>query len=131
MKFIKWMLIPAVAAMTVSLPVWAVIPATGTGTGSGSGSGSGSVPQTSSAENIERGGTITDMNPEKKTITVDGAAYPVAAATKVYAADVAASGHSLTKGMMIRFTTVKDRVSGQEKIIGIWVTNSGNKPSQK
>jgi len=125
MKFIKWMLIPAVAAMTVSLPVWAVIPATGTG------SGSGTVPQTSTAENIERGGTITDMNPEKKTITVDGAVYPVAAATKVYAADVAVSGHSLTKGMMIRFTTVKDRVSGQEKIIRIWVTNSGNKPSQK
>ena len=116
MKFIKWMLIPAVAAMTVSLPVWAVIPATG--------SGSGSVPQTSTAENIERGGTITDMNPEKKTITVDGAAYPVAAATKVYAADVAASGHSLKKGMMIRFTTVKDRVSGQEKITGIWITKT-------
>lgn len=116
MKFIKWMLIPAVAAMTVSLPVWAVIPVTN--------SGSGSVPQTSTAENIERGGTITDMNSEKKTITVDGVTYPVAAATKVYAADVVASGHSLKKNMMIRFTTVKDRVSGQEKIIGIRITKT-------
>lgn len=123
MKPIKWMLISAAAVMAVSLPVWAVIPATS--------GGGGSAPPSSTSDNIERGGTITDMDPEKSTIAVDGVVYPVAASTKVYAADAAASGHNLKKGMLIQFTTVKDKISGHEKIIGIWVTKSGNNPSQK
>ena len=127
MKLIKWILIYAVAATAPLLSVGAMTltnhaenPAVIL-----------NVPASNLPETIERGGTITAIDPRGKTLSVDQVVYPLAGSLKVYAAEGGAMGQRLKKNGLIRFKTVKDRTSGQEKIIGIWMTNSGSKPSQK
>ena len=118
MKIIRWQLRFGVTLMLViAQPAWAITPA--------AKSGFNQAPQTSnSSMNIERGGTITDVNADKKTITVDGITYPFAYSIAVTAADnLFASQHTLRKGMRIRFVTTKDSAKGQERVTEILIIN--------
>lgn len=118
MKFIKWLLRSAVTLILVfAQPVWAIIPTVN--------SGINQVPQTNnSTMTIERGGTITDVNSDKRTIAVDGITYPFVYSIAVTAADNLHSSHqSLRKGMRIRFVTTKDSAKGQERVTEILIIN--------
>ena len=115
MKVIKWTLFSAAVLLSVLQPVWAVTPA--------ANSGIRSMPLTDNTTGtIERGGTITAVDRQGKTITVDGVTYPFATTS---------THRNLQNNMQIRFSTIKDRISGQEKISEIWVTNSDGRPSHK
>ena len=96
---------------------WAITPA--------AKSGFNQAPQTNnSTMNIERGGTITDVNSDKRTIAVDGITYPFVFSVAVTAADNLFSSHqSLRKGMRIRFVTTKDSAKGQERVTEILIIN--------
>lgn len=123
MKLIKWMLCSAAILLFVSQPSWAI---------TATNSGIRNMPLTTTSGTIDRGGTITAVNPEKETITVDGVTYSLAASIKIYAANgLATSRHNLRESVPIHFSTVKDTVSGREKIIEIWIANSGSRPPHK
>ena len=123
MKFMRWILFSTVTSiLAVAQPVLASTPTVN--------SGISNVPLTNTSGTIERGGTITDVNDDKKTITVDGITYPFAYSIAVTAADnLFASQHTLRKGMRIRFGTVKDTASRQEKVTEILIIN--RRPPQK
>lgn len=124
MKFISWTLFSAAALLAVPQPVWAVTQAIN--------SGIRNMPLANTSGTIERGGTITAINPKKETIAVDGVIYPLATSVRIYAAnDLETSRHNLRKNTRIRFSTAKDTVSGQEKIIEIWIINPSSRPPRK
>lgn len=124
MKFISWTLFSAAALLAVPQPVWAVTQAVN--------SGIRNMPLTNTSGIIERGGTITAINPKKETIAVDGIIYPLATSIRIYAADdLETSRHNLQKSVRIRFSTVKDMSSGREKIIEIWIINPSSRPPRK
>ena len=70
MKNIKWILFSTAALLLMSQPIWAV-------TVKGANTTS-SKPVASAYDTVERGGMITSVNQEKKTISVDGVSYPLA-----------------------------------------------------
>ncbi len=75
---------------------------------------------------IERGGTITEVDFAKKTLTVDGITYNLPASQAVIhpprGSKTNATSNELKAGMMIRFTTSKENFSAQTQIVEIWVT---------
>ena len=122
MKLMRWKLFSVVALLVVLQPVLAITPTVN--------SVSTNAPLTNTSGTIERGGTITDVNADKKTITVDGISYPFAYSIAVTAADnLHSSQQSLRKGMRIRFVTTKDSAKGQERVTEILIIN--RRPPQK
>lgn len=85
MKLINYALISMMALMPQA--VWAIKPAN-----VDMSSATTSVPET-----IERGGTITAVNPNARTITVDGATYTLGSGV----------GQGLKPNMQVVFRTVK------------------------
>ncbi|GEM_PF-1926284 len=125
MKFTKWAIFSAAVLLTLQQPVWAVTP-----------SAYGSIknmPSTNTSGTIERGGAITDIDLQNKTITVDGVIYPLLATSlRVNSADplVAGTPLNLQKNMRIRFSTIKD-TGANERVSEIWITNPGSGRAQK
>lgn len=125
MKFIKWAILSATALLTLQQPVWAVTPSV-----------YGSIKDkhlTNTSGTIERGGSITAVDLQNKTITVDGVTYPLLAASlTVHSADPLIAGNplNLQKNMRIRFNTIID-TRRNERVSEIWITNPGSDPTQK
>lgn len=85
--------------------VWAVTPA--------NNSGIGSMPLTNTSGTIERGGTITAVDRQGRTITVDGVTYLLGSGV----------AQGLKINMQIRFSTTN--ASGQQKVTAIQIVNTG------
>ena len=120
MNNIKWILFSTAAILSISQPIWAV-------TVKDSGTTS-SRPIASAYDTIERGGMITAVNREQKTISVDGVSYPLGFGHVTIHSDgppVSINIFKLKQGTKIRFNTVRD-LGGQNRIHEIWVTNQYN-----
>lgn len=77
---------------------------------------------------IERGGTVDAVNIEKKTITVDGHSYGLAAAPVVVHRTAGQDSQglgSVAPGMKIRFHTTRNNYAGQDQVVEIWISNVG------
>lgn len=123
MKLVKLILF-SIAALLTAAQVWAV---------SGPGVGSSSIkPLTSAYEPVSRGGMITAVNQEKRTISVDGVSYPISYDNVAIHSDgpaVSKNIFRLEQGTRIRFNTKRDS-SGQDRIIEIWVANHVGETAQ-
>ena len=120
MNNIKWILFLAAAILSISQPIWAV-------TVKGAGTTSSS-PIANAYDTIERGGMITAVNREQKTISVNGVSYPLGFGHVTIHSDgppVSINIFKLKQGTKIRFNTVRD-LGGQNRIHEIWVTNQYN-----
>ena len=120
MNNIKWILFSTAAILSISQPIWAV-------TVKDSGTTS-SRPIASAYDTIERGGMITAVNREQKTISVNGVSYPLGFGHVTIHSDgppVSINIFKLKQGTKIRFNTVRD-LGGQNRIHEIWVTNQDN-----
>jgi hypothetical protein len=124
MKYIKWTLFSAAAFLALSQPVWAVTPA---GAGAATGSALANTYGT-----VERGGTITAVNQENRTISVDGVSYPLSfGPVTVHSYGPAVPNiFKLKQGTKIRFNTVWD-TDGQDRVNEIWVKTPGGAATQK
>lgn len=83
---------------------------------------------------LERGGTVDTVNSDKKTISIDGRTYMLAATPVVIHS---ASGKeiqevgSIRAGTKIRFNTTKNNYAAQEQIVEMWISETGKSPKSK
>jgi len=92
------------------------------------------TPLTNASGTIERGGMISSIDPERKTITVDGITFPFqASSVSIHSEAHGATGANLNleQGMLIRFNTVKEKYKGREVISEIWITTPKGTPPKK
>lgn len=83
---------------------------------------------------VERGGTVTSFDLAKKTIVVDKVQFALdAMPVKIHpmAGTSNEKDFVLKPGMQIRFNTSKENFSAQDKVLEIWVTSLGGKPTVK
>lgn len=109
MKLINWTLFSLIALLAAPQAVWAITPA--------NNGGSTSAPLTNTTGTIERGGTVTAVNLQRGTITVDGVTYPLATTLTTGVPP------GLKKNMRIRFTTIKNSVTGKQTVSAIVIAN--------
>jgi hypothetical protein len=125
MKLVKWSVLAAIMALGLACPVWAAIPS------GAAGMGGASVANGASGV-VERGGTITAINPDGRRVSVDGKNYILSYSVKVHdAAGRLTSRNNLRKRMLIRFNTNKNKYSGHEDVVEIWVVNPVGTSLQK
>jgi hypothetical protein len=107
MKLINWALFSFIALLIAPQEVWAAKAANGV---------TPSTPLTNAPQTIERGGTVTGINLQRGTITVNGAIYS-------FASTFTGVPPGLKKNTKIRFGTIKDSISGKERVVGISISS--------
>lgn len=85
-------------------------------------------------EIVERGGTVDSVSGDKKTISIDGRSYTLAAAhVNVHTAsgkDIQGIG-SIRAGAKIRFNTSKNNYAAQEQIVEVWISETSKSAKTK
>ena len=115
MKPNYWTILTAAVLLTLSQATWAVRPA----------GSNGGAPSVNTSGVIERGGMITSIDAEHKTLGVDGVSYTYPASSVILHSDArGAAGNNLElkQGMLIRFNTGKEKYKDKEVVSEIWIT---------
>lgn len=125
MRLVKWAVLSVMMGFGLACPVWAVTPANIPGTGMTSATGNAS-------ETIERGGTITAVDPSSRSISVDGTRYTLSYSVQVYdETGRQTSRNNLRKRMLIRFNTTPNKYSGHYEVVKIWMEKPYTRSPQK
>lgn len=128
MAAIKLASLLSTALLFISQPGWAVTAAGADKTAPAATKSLNVTPET-----IARGGTITAVNQQNGTISVDGISYLLPSGSlAVYSDNLSVSGSifKLEQGMKIRFNTVRD-MNGQNKVTEIWIADPGSSATRK